>query len=411
MPVNDLSCNRRIFVCLVYVAVLLGGIGLCTSIVVLHLALACLVLASFFRTEWWVSAFSLPGFWLACAYAVLQIVAHIVAAPGDRFAPPGGSYAWIIMYLLALALAEVSSRRWFVRAVFAGGMLAVGLGLLQFFVGLDDRQPPFRISAAGEHFTRACGWFSHHIRFGTAMVTLALISQLPPAVAVLPLWCRWVMVGLAWIGVVISSARGQLLALVAGVMTWAMCAERKIRWWALGCGLVGSTLAMVGLWLFSGHRVLAAAQGHDVRWEVWKLTLRVITEHPWLGVGSGGLSPAIQALAVRENILVSDPWVLDPGHAHNTFLSVAVCYGLPALIVYVGWLFCIVRSLWIAGGVARQLGFAVCAAFVVGGMTEDLGGLATSRYAFFIGIALAWSLRGWEKRALSSEAGGLPIKP
>jgi hypothetical protein len=43
-------------------------------------------------------------------------------------------------------------------------------------------------------------------------------------------------------------------------------------------------------------------------------------------------------------------------------------------------------------------------------MTEDLGGLATSRYAFFIGIALAWSLRGWEQRALSSEAGSLPIK-
>ncbi len=398
---------------LVYAAAVLCGIGLCTSIAILHLSLAFLVLASLLRRDWWVSSFSLPGFWWACAYAGLQIAAHLAADQKDGFAPPGGSYAWISMYLLAVVLFDDSRRRWCVRAILAGGMLAVGLGLLQFVFGLDDRQAPFRISATGEdftRFTRACGFFSHHIRFGTAMVALALIAQLPPVIAGLPAWCSWAMVGFAWTGVVISSARGQLLALVAGVMAWAMCAERKMRWWAIGCGLLGSALAVVGLWLFSGHRVLAAAQGHDVRWEVWKLTLRVIGEHPWLGVGNGGLSPAIQALATRENILVSDPWVLDPGHAHNTFLSVAVCYGLPALMVYLGWLFRIVRSLWVAGGLARQLGLAVCTAFVVGGMTEDLGGLATSRYAFFIGIALAWSLRGWEQRALSSEAGSLPIK-
>ena len=384
-------CQRQFGEWLLVGGALSCGLGICTSIVLLNIGMVGMILGGLVCRP---PIHRLAGFWLAVGFAAIIFVIDVGVAHDGLKTIPGWSYSWICLYLLPFALAQATARAWFIRMVLIGGFSAVALGLMQFFIGLDDAHPPFRVHASGEHLTRACGWFSHHIRFGSAMCLLLLMSLVPPSVMRLPAPLAWVIFCLGWVGVIISSARGQLLAAIAGAGTYFMA--RGGRWIALGLGIAVSVggIGILILAKFAPLRVNAAVSGHDVRWELWGLVGQVIHEHPWLGVGGQGLGPAIRELVARKAVVIQNTWVLDPGHAHNSFLSVAVSYGIPAAILYVSWFLVVMASVWRLGGAARQFGMAVGVAFVIGGLTEDLANLATSRYALFLGLGLALALRG-----------------
>lgn len=66
------------------------------------------------------------------------------------------------------------------------------------------------------------------------------------------------------------------------------------------------------------------------RYDMWAMARAIITDHPWTGIGPGGIG------AVYDNYktgsLVDDPHVW--AHVHNDLLQVALTHGIPASLVW-----------------------------------------------------------------------------
>lgn len=76
-----------------------------------------------------------------------------------------------------------------------------------------------------------------------------------------------------------------------------------------------------------------------MRFEIAKTAIRCIKKTPWIGVGTGGQQKAYKAIyKVNHSKLDKEyQWM----HAHNQFISIGVCLGIPALLYFI-------FSLWYA---------------------------------------------------------------
>lgn len=85
----------------------------------------------------------------------------------------------------------------------------------------------------------------------------------------------------------------------------------------------------------------ASPSGNSVtmRMEFAQTALRTIKAHPWIGVGTGGQKKAYADVyhSYGTKLEREYQWM----HAHNQFLSIAVCLGIPALLYFI-------FSLWYA---------------------------------------------------------------
>jgi O-antigen ligase len=76
-----------------------------------------------------------------------------------------------------------------------------------------------------------------------------------------------------------------------------------------------------------------------MRMEFAKTALKTIKRHPWIGVGTGGQQKSYEAVYISNGTQLDEQyqWM----HAHNQFLSIGVCLGIPALLYFL-------FSLWYA---------------------------------------------------------------
>lgn len=92
-------------------------------------------------------------------------------------------------------------------------------------------------------------------------------------------------------------------------------------------------------------RASAAAKSSNFRYEMWTKAFEKVKDHPWTGEGIGipkaqydlgaeGLS-AFQKIDSR--ILIED--FMNSGSLHNTFVSIAYIFGLPAALIFFVFLF------------------------------------------------------------------------
>lgn len=81
------------------------------------------------------------------------------------------------------------------------------------------------------------------------------------------------------------------------------------------------------------------------RYDMWRMARALIADHPWTGIGPGGMGAVYDDY--KTGVLVEDEkvWV----HVHNDVLEVALSHGLPAAVVWVG----LVAALLVA--LARRL--------------------------------------------------------
>jgi hypothetical protein len=87
-----------------------------------------------------------------------------------------------------------------------------------------------------------------------------------------------------------------------------------------------------------------AAWGHSYspeqdRFYMWNRALRIIREHPFFGVGTGGYQSVLKAMD-------TDPAIPAIAHPHNNFLYMVVSYGAMGLIVFVWFLWATIASGW-----------------------------------------------------------------
>jgi len=195
-----------------------------------------------------------------------------------------------------------------------------------------------RASAPARDF-RASGFFSHY-------VTYAEVLQILVSLALGMAWCtvgrqrRWLW-GLALglmlaLGLTLSRGPTGGLIVSVGVMLYLLWREGTVSTPRVVIGLViaGILLSSALAYAYAmRHMSVVDAREGSLFWRlvVWQEGIGLVAKHPWFGIGrySDKLHAAEWGLYAHGD--------LPPGHFHNTYLQVAVWYGLPALAAYL-WL-------------------------------------------------------------------------
>jgi hypothetical protein len=295
---------------------------------------------------------TLTGFRLGmvfCAWLMFSRV--VVGLPGGQavFDSTGPFYSWTQLLLVqgafyrglpgALRLRTVT-----VRIMIAAMVLSALLAAIQFTVGFGGGGP-WRVQTDGLHGQRSSGFFSIHLTQGAVQALLAL------AVLGLGAWAGtvWVRIGVvaAATSVMICGARSALLGFIAGAGAGIASRGRKHLLWGIGLAVLMFALgASVFAWT-NPQRFSDAVHLQDGRWAIWRTSLHIFQEHPWLG--TGGPTP-FRAAYLEAFPLVEGPqaWNEFPKgapHAHHTLLSFATQYGLLAPLLHLTLLFGVVWAL------------------------------------------------------------------
>ena len=165
-----------------------------------------------------------------------------------------------------------------------------------------------------------------------------LALGIPPTAALATsenLWWRrmlgYLCVTAAIMGLAFTYSRGAFLGTGVGLLVLLLVLKRRDFWLVMGLALTAAIVTTGGNILVRLASV--AAPGCDrafaTRLEIWGAALRLVAEHPLLGVGLGNFRLAYGDLMIRDLPLISDggSFTVPPG-AHNLFLQLAVEVGL-----------------------------------------------------------------------------------
>jgi O-antigen ligase len=176
--------------------------------------------------------------------------------------------------------------------------------------------------------------------------TLSAVVCLPVAYyLMLDAHSRWskafclVCMALTFVAVTLAASRGGFAGLVCVILIVLWRSPRRIRNFVLI-----STIA-VPLLLFAPtsplHRFLhpdyGDQEGESSRLELWRAGWQMIQQKPFTGVGLGNFKRLVTRYEGDEVDLQKI--------AHNTYIEVAAEMGIPSLLVFVGILFSVYRSL------------------------------------------------------------------
>ena len=101
-----------------------------------------------------------------------------------------------------------------------------------------------------------------------------------------------------------------------------------------------------------------------LRFHMWGIALSEIKKNPFLGIGTAGFKKSWE-------VYKKDPSLPFFSHPHNSFLYMAVSFGLSGLVVFCWLLFVMLKRGW--GNRNSALGFAVFAfttVFIIGSLTD-----------------------------------------
>ncbi|MBX3604498.1 MAG: O-antigen ligase C-terminal domain-containing protein [Piscinibacter sp.] len=254
--------------------------------------------------------------------------------------------AWVAAELRAAGHAEAAFDAFCIALLVAGALSAI-IGVVQVFDPDATGGPWIAATGVGDravgnlrqpnHLSSLLLWAM------TATVFLLRTRRLPAPIA-------WPLYGLMLFAVVLTGSRtgllGTLLLAVWGALDRTL--DRRQRLWLLATPVVYAALwLLMAEWarlhaqVFAGEIQLSQSNLHSSRVGIWKNTLVLIAQHPWLGVGFGEFNFA---------------WSLTPfpdrpvaffDHTHNLLLQFAVELGLPLATLVVALLVWALVEAWL----------------------------------------------------------------
>ncbi|GAB2979950.1 O-antigen ligase family protein [Saccharothrix stipae] len=255
-------------------------------------------------------------------HVVLALLAVVLLASSAVHS--GGAFTldyllrWLPFLLITVVLVDVASREVPIRAVLAAtvaGAVVAAVGAL------------YSLVAEGQ--TRAAGPLED-----PNDLAYFLVAALPLLLAlrhrVLPALAAVVLVA----GAAATFSRGGALALTAAV-AWLL-ARRALPLKALAGGVAALAVIGAAAVLFAGpeldravrEKTYIAATNVDTRELRWQAAVRMVADHPGLGLGPGGFRAGYPAASNNAEIDEQTPV------AHNMYLEVAAELGVPGFALF-----------------------------------------------------------------------------
>lgn len=118
---------------------------------------------------------------------------------------------------------------------------------------------------------------------------------------------------------------------------------------------------------YQDYRVNSDPSGNSLlmRFEFWKTAFYIIKRSPWKGVGTGDARLAFRQAYLRMDSTLDHEWRL---RSHNQFLAIAVCFGIPGLLIF---LWSLIRPVRILAGQLHPLYAVFLSIAVLSFLTED----------------------------------------
>lgn len=145
-------------------------------------------------------------------------------------------------------------------------------------------------------------------------------------------------------------------------------------------GIYGSTSTVRERLVQAGADINGIRQNNNMdsslgtRYQLWKASFTIFSEHPLIGVGVNGYSKALEEMAGRG--LITEGSAKFP-HSHNEFLFTAVLFGsvgivclLALYVVPFGYFLSQLASVSPQARVAALMGITLCLSFVADGLVD-----------------------------------------
>lgn len=250
-----------------------------------------------------------------------HVVTPFVSSSSDRALIALASLVGVFLYVVD-RIATPGAVLWLLDAMLLGAMTMCGVGLIQFYVGIDPidsiRIPGLVDNAPAtvdtrSIFNRPFGTALHPIEFGVVAASLIPIAWWRAKTGS---WWHWCAIALLALGAMISISRSAVLAgvVAAAVLiigsSWRDRLNLTVGGFAFVVaagavipGLVGTILSLFGY--------VGADPSIQARVQRTPAVLRLMAEHPWIGRGFGTftieqdllLDNEIQKMAIETGIV------------------------------------------------------------------------------------------------------------
>jgi len=335
--------------------------------------------------------------------AATLLSALLSPSVGSSLLASKGLLLMAALYVTVDALPGAEEARHFVSALVGVVAIAAVVGLLQ--AGLcPGPQPDYGWPRWLYHrCARARGFFSIYMTLA-GVLTLVLLVGLPLVIRVRGR-TRWLLLPwlIALVGLAATYTRGAWLGFAAGVGTLLLLARRGR--WLLVAGLV-----ILGLVVFGGsqtlrQRLLTMGDPNDPTFRerifMWRSGVAMWQEHPWLGVGPGGVKREYASYALPEAVKKRT------SHVHNTALQVLVERGVLGLAAWLAiWVAFYARAIRLLRRLPSEAqlertlvvgSLAAITGFLIGGLSEyNFGDSEVVMVAWAI-MALPWAVTEKER--------------
>lgn len=228
---------------------------------------------------------------------------------------------------------QAGAGEWLGWALIAGGLLSVGIALIQVFQIWEDvsfvaRQPSLR--RPGGNMAQP----NHLATLLVMAVGAAFFLHLQRRLSAIVLG---LLVLVFAMGIAITESRGGLLSMIVlcGLCAWKLPGRFALPW-AAASALTTVTLFLAWPTLYSWTGVSIGrgadltrleASGRDPRWALWQQMLEASLLKPWFGWGMRNTAEAHNAVAHEVTS------ALPVTYSHNLLLDMAVWLGWPITLI------------------------------------------------------------------------------
>lgn len=360
------------------------------------LAAALLLLPSIGARFW-----RLPGLTWALAFVLTQFLSGLLSQQADGFLEAGtrsSLYTFVSLYLVAVGCPAFIRWRWpLALSLGALGASAI-LSSLQFVIGWGMHERPWRINSSGLRFELSSGFHSGKHGQGFIMATLALfLTQWPAGHRLL----GRIGTGVAVVGTLLANARASIIGLVIGQSSGVLLRHPRLWRRAIAGGIGLALIGMTWIYVATPERFTNMLSFEDGRLAIWRCSLHVIAEHPWLGCG--GRTAFQAAYADTFPRVMGEAWNEFPQgapHAHNWLLILWAEYGLGTVLAFLGLVTSVLRFVW-RRRETQPAAWAICmsgiALFLCAGLFEDILGRSLTAHAFWMLLGLGLGLAAQEQ--------------